>query len=117
MELDNKLTIPDKDNIQIECKKMQEIEYKFLGQLRLIPGLILYEFDYANLTLKPLEVIKSGSYNIATNQESEHNKTIVHKNTIIFQCHNQNAAVKKANRIIKKSLGIELYFKVKTVKA
>jgi hypothetical protein len=111
MLLDVHRTILPKEKEQLEFQKQQKQEYKLFGQMLMIPGLILWEFDYNKMDLKKAEFKGTNSICFDTLKRDGNKKVMYNQNAIYFQAHCRRTAVKKANKIIVKATGIKDYFK------
>ena len=109
MELDN-LTKSQKETIEVHVKKQQEQEYKLIGHMKRIPGLVLWEFDYNNLKLNQAQIIKQKSVSFITRNKTERDKVLYNPKCYYFQAHCWRTAAKRCNKIIYSSLGFINFF-------
>lgn len=105
------ITDIEKDKIQVFAQKQQQQEFKLIGRLTLKPGLTLWLFNYKSMTLEKAKIQRNKVFDMMSQHKRENSKTIFNPDAMYFQAHCYRTAAKKANRIIKQSIGIENYFK------
>lgn len=100
-----------KKKTQLEIKAEQKQEFKFVGNIRKIPGLKIFKFSYETFEVKEVVIKEPDTVNIEGNP-TENNKVFCDPKCYYFQCHNLRAAVKKANKIVEEKTGVVDYFKL-----
>lgn len=100
--------IKDKQVIQADAKQKQE--FKRIGSMRLVPGLIVWKYNTKTEVLDEVDIQKELVYNADERRGEKKAKALHDPNCWYFQTHNMKAAVKKLNKMINRIKGISDYY-------
>ena len=91
--------LPIKSQTEIHGEAKQKQEFKFLGTIRLKPGLKLYSLNTKTIELKEVEVKKTKDVNF-NGEEVKNDHALYNPDCIYFQALNQTNAERKASKVI-----------------
>ena len=93
--------IPNKESLskeQIEQLQKQKREEKFLGKLRVVPGLTLFSFNYKTVEIKKAEMNKEVAIDFKTHEPKYTKKIVIEPHCIYRQALNRKNFIKKLVR-------------------
>ena len=93
--------IPNKETLskeQIEQLQKQKREEKFLGKLRVVPGLTLFSFNYETGEIKVAEMNTELTINFKTHESKCTKKIVIEPHCIYRQALNRKNFIKKLVR-------------------
>lgn len=94
------------DKPSTELVQQEQMEYKFFGEIRLTPGLKLFEFNYKEGTITEVQVESYKTCQLSEKDEklgwdeSKRFRTVINPHLIYFEALNMKSAIKRVERYL-----------------